>query len=648
MPTATALADPAVGNNVAGPNTTLDDPSSTSFLSSLTSAPSPDFSSVTTPAVNDSSATSDNSGGLSSILSGLGTAASDVGSALNSPLGTAALLGGEYALISGQASATQTQNNALAGQISAIGQPDVTAGTNLLNSYTAGQLTAPFQEQLTAAQLADKNTATSQTQQVAQLLANSGGGQNVQSAQVSESGQIAAAKNLADTQAMSNAFMSELQSSLNLTSTGGAYVQAGIMQEIQSNTQLQQQLSQLMGQLAQAYAKSVSGSGSGTGTSGTAGTGTGLGSLFNQAGQLLNGGGPNVSSLVSGANAGAAQLGAGALTGDPTGVDAQLAAGANGPLTLATTDPYSVEVGDLVQDPALGLTEDVASTTGDAASVGGDIADFSAGSAAAGAAGSTLTAADLGAAAPDIASLATPSVASLLGGEGAAAGAEGAGAAAGAAGAGSSAVSALAAVAAPVAAALGIGYLAYEGLATHAPDTIKSVGPGQNVTTLQSGDQALQEGAFAIGTGSNQSQGAGQNFIIPQTTVTIDGKTAVAGQPFALPSSIVTAGDVTIPNKPGTNNQPDFASITYNPSATTASATTQMQALKQQMQNTGSGFGTSTNSAQSAALQAQYNSLALSASYNSTGGQAAWGVPFQTWLQQTYNVRQNLQGEVWE
>jgi len=228
-----------------------------------------------------------------------GSLGSDISSILNSPLGSLAEFTALYKLISGQAKDTQTENNALAKQISDIGQPDVTAGKNMLDAYTSGHLTAPFQAQLDAAKAADANTATSQTQQVASMLANAGG-QNMQSAQVSQSGQIEAQKNLADQTAMSNAFLAELSASLNLTQTGGAFVQSGIMQEIQSNTQLQAQLADLMGALAKAYAMQTANSGKGgSGGGGVGGLINDVGSIWKGVTNLFGGGGSGVDALAT-------------------------------------------------------------------------------------------------------------------------------------------------------------------------------------------------------------------------------------------------------------------------------------------------------------------------------------------------------------
>lgn len=217
--------------------------------------------------------------GSSSILGDLGSVLS---SAASSPLGTFGEYAGLYSILAGQAGKAQTQNNALAGQISALGQPEVTAGQNLLADQTAGTLGAPYQGQVSVAEQQNQNVATSQMQQVASLLSGAGGG-NLQSAMATEDQQITSAQAQANQAAVSKAFTQQLTDSLALTAQGGQFVQSGITQEIQSNTQLQQQLSSLMGMLASAYAKQTSGTGTGTGASGGA-----LGSLPSSLSKLWN------------------------------------------------------------------------------------------------------------------------------------------------------------------------------------------------------------------------------------------------------------------------------------------------------------------------------------------------------------------------
>jgi len=315
--------------------------------------------------------------GLGSALSSLG---SGVSSLLNSPLGSLAELGGLYAIISGQANNTQQQNNALAQQISNIGQPSLTAGTQELGAYTSGNLTAPFQGQANAALDQIQKNATSQEQQVAQMLANSGG-QNQQSAQISQTSQIEQQKQLADQTAVSNAFIAELNSSLQLTATGGGYVQSGIMQEIQSNTALQQQLSSLMGDLAKAYAQQTASSGTGTGAA-AGGALSSITSLLGKAGSaigsgvssLLGGAGSAAGAVGSGLVAGAAPTAIGGITGDALGLSA---AGA-GVAGLAGAAPAAVD---------LAAVTDIGTSIGASAGGLGGAAGADAGAAGAGAAG---------------------------------------------------------------------------------------------------------------------------------------------------------------------------------------------------------------------------------------------------------------------
>lgn len=193
-------------------------------------------------------------GNESSLLSNLGSSLSGL---LGSNAGQLATYAGLYGLISSQAGATESENNALAGQISGIGQPAVNESQSLLGAYSGGQLTTPFQTQLTSALNANQNAATSEKAQSATLLGGASGGQNLQGALTGQYQQITNAQTQANTNAVSNAFTSELSASDSLLSAGGPYVQAGVAQEIQSNTQLQAQLSSLMSSLASAYGQST-------------------------------------------------------------------------------------------------------------------------------------------------------------------------------------------------------------------------------------------------------------------------------------------------------------------------------------------------------------------------------------------------------
>lgn len=351
-------------------------------------------------AVSTDASSTSNLGGLGTVLGDLGSVASGVGSLLSSPLGQLGQYVGLYDVLANQVNATQGQNAALAGQITQIGAPDVAAGNTLTGAYTAGELTQPFQQQLTATQQANQQAATSQTQQVAQLLANSGGGQNVQGALSSESQQIQNQQNLANTQAMAQAFSGELTAGLDLTSTGGQYVQSGIQTEIQSNTALQQQLSQIMGTLAQAYALSsglssggLSGlGGSGSGAAGTGTGGAGVGSLFNSLGNYLNNSSFNAGQAALGAQTDSALGGvinAGNQATD-TALDSDAAAGS------AALSSNASDVSDLIESTDSSGLDNLASDLGDLgfSSAGGQAADLT---------GETLSDADVTSAVNDAA-----------------------------------------------------------------------------------------------------------------------------------------------------------------------------------------------------------------------------------------------------
>ena len=384
--TQTALTDPSsltsgslgqqdLGNLLQSDNQVWNSGQSQINTGALNTAINQDYSTATGSV--DSSA-----GAGTSIGSDLG---SIISSLTGSNLGTLAGYGAVYGLLADQASSTEQQNNSLANQISAIGQPLVTEGQGLTSAFGQGKLTAPFQSQVTAAETANQNTATSQGQQVARLLANSGGGQNVQGAQASESQQINDAKTQANTQAISQAFQNELSSGIGLVGAGGAYVQSGIQQEIASNTALQGQLANLMGTLANAYARQTSGSGSGSGTASGS-----LGSILNNLLGKGSSGSVSPGSLTSGINADTASNIAG-LTAynngfNVSGQDSALFGDINanmGADTLSNLNSVDTSLGGGATISLADLTGS-ASAASDAGGVASDIAGFSAGSAAAG------------------------------------------------------------------------------------------------------------------------------------------------------------------------------------------------------------------------------------------------------------------------
>jgi hypothetical protein len=350
----------------------------------------------------DPSSGGSDAGNISSLLSSLGT----------SGLGNLALAGGAYGLLSSQASATQGQNNALAGQISAIGQPAVTAGQGLLSAFQGGTLTAPYASQYQNAVAQNQQAATSEQQQSGQLLANAGGG-NVQGAQAGEYQQITQQQALANSNALNQSFMNELSASLNLTAEGGGFVQSGIQQEIQSNTQLQGQLSQLMAALAGAYVKS-------SGSNGGGGGGGGVNSLisgaknaysaYNNASKLLNGGTTAADDAAYAADSAQASQSASDVFAS-SGIGTQ----------TVDTSGYLSDLSDVGSDVSIGS---------DASDLS-DIGSFSSGADAAGAA-STLAAG--GSDAATLADLSAQGAAVSPGISAAGAGADAAGGGAGAAG----------------------------------------------------------------------------------------------------------------------------------------------------------------------------------------------------------------------
>jgi hypothetical protein len=490
--TGTGLADPSSTALTNGSSTLNNLPLSTSdLISSDQIAASTGGSSFDPNVINQisdstygaSTSAVDSSGGslsgdLGSILSGLGSVAS-------SPLGGLALYGGLYGLAEGQASTAAKQNNALTGQITSIGEPLVQQGQSELGQYGQGKLTTPFQTQLNAAEQTNQNNAISQQQQVASLLAGSGGGQNVEGAMASQSQQIQNAQSQLNTQAMSQAFTNELSSGLQLTAEGGGFVQQGILSEIQNNTQLSQQLSSLIGSLAEAYARQFGSSSGGSG--GTGSLTSGVSSLTNGIGGLLNkvlgsGSTPSVSSLTA-PNIGVSDVAGSLPGGAPTTEGIQSA------IDSVATDPASIDLGS---------------------SVASDIGSFSASSASAGAADAGLTAADLGSTGITDAGI-TSAVSDAA--------AVDAGAVGSSAGSLSGTLSAIAPYAAPaIAAGVGIYELVNSLTKPNNPDVINqstAAKEGLQVNpdgTLPSGNAVLADGSLGVGAGTQSSKGSGEIY----------------------------------------------------------------------------------------------------------------------------------------
>lgn len=617
---------------------------------------------INTGALNSSidsaygSATSavDSSGG-----SGIGT---DLGSIISSiagsNLGTLAGYGGVYSLLASQASKTQQQNDTLAGGISAIGAPLVSEGQGLTKAFSQGQLTTPFQQQVTAAEAANQNTATSQGQQVARLLANSGGGQNVQGAQASESQQITNAQTQANTNAIAQAFQNELSSGTGLVATGGPYVQSGIQQEIASNTALQGQLASLMGTLANAYARQTAGSGSGSGTP----TGS-LGSMLSKILSGSSGGAVSPGSLTSGisalTNSNVASLGNSGFdvsSSDSSlfgNIDQNMAADTASNLDTSNLNNASISFGDLV------------SSESDAGGVASDIGDFSAGSAAA---GTTLgsTAANIsdseiygGVPTTNLSEVSdnlpaanfgpNPAL-SIAGDAGAIAGLvtnptnpvndiKGLGAAGniyqaatGGTGAASGAISSIAPYLGIAGAAAGLALSDYQLLdPKNVPDSLRSMPAGGTLGRLPSGNTILEDNGVGVGLGTQQTQGSGEIYQVgangqPQWIGQADsGKLEQDYTAYQQAQKGYTVGQGTqVGQTTPTQGTGILSGVTLNNATHAAGSGIASQAANATTQVA------MTPAQQKAQEQAAASNMA--SIYASTGGAAKWGASEEQWM----------------
>lgn len=331
----------------SGPSSVLPSASDISSLGNLdlsltpsTGTSSFDTSGLGSPAASDAGSSS--AGGILSDLTGL----------LESPMGELAAYGGLTAYGLSQASAAQQQNQGYANQILTASQPFLTAGQNLLTQAQSGTLpayaqatvnfdTTEGQNIINSGQalqtIANQNFAqyssgqlkpadalqlqqqvAAQKQQVASQL---GAGGNVDSSvlaaynqQIDQNASITQQNILnsyyqtgdsaynewltsttAGAQLMNEGsqfaqqtFQNMMQDALGLDQIGMAGLTSAIGLEIQSNTQLSQEVSQLMSNMAAAYAYTVSGPGSG-------GAGGAAGGAGGAASNLLN-------SIVGGAS----------------------------------------------------------------------------------------------------------------------------------------------------------------------------------------------------------------------------------------------------------------------------------------------------------------------------------------------------------
>jgi hypothetical protein len=575
--------------------------------------------------------TNANVGSNSSLTSLL----SSLSSGFSSPLGQLALFGGAAAGLESQASSANSQNNALAAQISQIGQPFLTAGSSELSAYQKGQLTQPFQQQLSTIFQQNQQAATSQQNQVATALAGSSGGQNISGALTSQTAGIQNNQSMLNNNAVAAAYAGELSAATGLFGAGAPYVQQGILTEIQSNQNLQTQLMQIFSGLSSAYAQSTGGGGTGTAGGGTAGAG-GIGGLANNIGKAINQlTGPSVN--------GGTALGTGSAA-DPLN-------------TYNLSGGGTMSNADIMNDIGMGGGDTLGSDTGQG--VLDDISSYfpSAGGQAAGAAAEAgaltpVAGGDLSAIGTDLSVSEDPSVAAAVNAAGGGASALGtaipvAGAALGAystvnnieqgnaLGAGLSGAETGAAIGSfigPEGTLIGAGIGGLVGLGgalakgKHTQENVAQVGPGQNVIKLQSGNSALAQGSVAFGAGSSRGQGSAQWFLVPQATGTIEKTTgsnagaiggAQGGQPTVTKGTPFYIGgqasaDLTnfANTVPLVNGQPNFASY-----------------ISQYRQDPDANTG-------------------LVGVYNNNGGQAAWGMNYSQWLNAIWSVKRNVTGNL--
>ena len=495
--------------------------------------------SIGAPGALSGDSTSGASGGSS--LPGL---LSSLSSGLSSPIGQLALFGGAAAGLSSQASSAANENNQLATQISAIGQPFVSGGQSELSAYEQGTLTQPFQAQLTSALTANQQSATSQQGAVATALAGSSGGQNVSGALTSQTAAIQNAQNSANQNAVANAFSGELSAATGLLSAGGGFVQQGILTEIQNNQNLQQTMMQIFSGLSSAYAQSTGG-GSPGGAGAPGGGGNSTLNMANNVGKLINqftGASTDTSGLTSSIQGTVNQLGSGigdnALSGAASDFNnASTFTDASGS-SLSDIGSYFTSAGG--QAAGAGAVD----TAGLTAVSGGDLtalgvpasvtADPTAAAAvdAAGAGGSAL-------------GTAIPVAGAVLGAYGTYQGIESGNAlSAGLSGAetGAAIGSFIGPEGTIIGGALG-GLVGAGGALVKGPHTMENISkqvPNSSVIKLQSGNSALMVGAtpnstsgVAFGAGSSRGQGSANWFLVPATSQRLgNGPSVTRGTPF--------------------------------------------------------------------------------------------------------------------
>lgn len=246
---------------------------------------------ATLPGMPNVAGTGSNTGTAdSSFLSGLG---SDLSSFLSGIPIIGSLFGGNGSGLSGlgpyaavgalgmsEAGKARSQGEQYGQALQAEGAPFQAAAQAQLAQYNSGQL-LPWQQQTIT------DFTTSSSQQVKQLLANSG---------ISDSSALASQSQQIQSQAitMTGQYMNQaLTNAQSLMGTAAPFLMGAVQTEMQADQNYANSVQQFMASLAQAYAYQTAGKASGGGTGTAAGgggsSGSGISGIAKQVGGLLGG-----------------------------------------------------------------------------------------------------------------------------------------------------------------------------------------------------------------------------------------------------------------------------------------------------------------------------------------------------------------------
>jgi hypothetical protein len=512
---------------------------------------------------------------LSSLLGSNGS--NSLGTDLGTAIGTSIPYAAQYSAASSAANAQKEANKQTLSPLTNEATTLLDSAHTQLNQFNQGSLTGSQQAQMDA-------YVQQQKQQVAQRLSSNG---------IVDSTALDTAYQQIDNNAliMRQQFVQQaLTNALNLESTALGPLTTAISDTLNSDTQISNSMTQLMGTLAQAWAYQMAGGSNGSGTNGTGTSGTNGNSsgLNSTASKALNT--ALQKALGNGGSAG--------VTGTQGALDGLTADNAFNMDAVANSASIATDVGTGAAD-AFGAASDsaIGSQLGDFS--GFDASTFSGGSEAAGATGLTeLPEVTITAAAPE--ALSGTALANSIGSDAAASSLDAYSSSLGSteAGAGGSSLGAWA------------GYAAMAGIAAEALGqafgghnaSITNVSDGQTVTKLPSGMYALQQGNLAMGAGTDRSQGSGEFFLMKP-----DGSVQWLGQDAT--SSMGTYSQLAAVPK---GTAPSRGHAGYD------MAQNGMQQMRPMMQQI----------------------------YDQNGGQQAWGVDFDTWLTQVAQVNGNVGGSL--